>query len=98
IVVCVRSMTVVCSSVKDTVINNSELLPKFFTAPEQRHPDGVLSHPSRDICSRNSTTTGDSNTRLTTTTPSHYTTQIRITGTGNSYTRALYIWKGTIYL
>ena len=63
----------------------------FFTIPEKRHPGGVFSHPSR-----NSTATGDSNTRLTT--PLPHTTQIRVTGTGNPCTRALYIWKGTIYL
>src|SRR6218665_88473 len=65
-VVCVRSMTVVCSSVKDTVINNSELSPKFFTIPEQRHPGGGFSHPSRNTCSRESTTTKNNNTTLTT--------------------------------
>src|SRR6218665_985894 len=79
-------MTVVCSSVKDTVINNSELSPKFFTAPEQRHPDGVLSRPSCNTCSREHITAGDSNTALTTTTPSCHTTQIRILGTNNPYT------------
>src|SRR6218665_2626474 len=65
-VVWVRSMTVVGSSVKDTVINNSELSPKFFTIPEQPHPGGVLLHASRNNCSGESTTTGDSNTALTT--------------------------------
>jgi len=54
--------------VKNTVINNgSELSPKFFTTPEERHPDGDFSHFSRNA--RESITAGDTNTRLTTPLP-----------------------------
>jgi len=58
-------MTVVCSFVKNTVVNNdSELFPGFFTTPEECHPDRDFSPPSR-----NPTATGDSDTRLTTPLP-----------------------------
>src|SRR6218665_774928 len=67
-------MSVVCSSVKDAVINNgSELSPGVFAIPDGRHSGGVFSRPSRDICSREPITAGDTNTLLTTTTPSRHT-------------------------
>jgi len=60
--------------VKDTVINNdSELSPGVFAIPEKRHPGGVFSRPSRSTCSREPITAGDTNTPLTTTTPSRHT-------------------------